>query len=67
MNNIQRSTQQIVEDMIHTGEAIILTKDNFESLLATLEEEHDEESIKARKEAEEDIKNNNLIPLSDIL
>ena len=67
MNNLLPSTQELIKTMRKDQNVVLMSYDSLVSLLATMEEEMDEGSKKARSEAEKDIKIKNLISFSDIL
>ncbi|OGK51388.1 hypothetical protein A2966_00030 [Candidatus Roizmanbacteria bacterium RIFCSPLOWO2_01_FULL_41_22] len=67
MNNLLPSTQSLLKDLQQGQNMVIISYTSFMSLMATMEEEMDEESKKSRQEAEKDIKKGRLIPFEEIL
>ncbi|PJC32724.1 hypothetical protein CO051_02655 [Candidatus Roizmanbacteria bacterium CG_4_9_14_0_2_um_filter_39_13] len=67
MNNLLPSTQDLVKTMKKGHDMVIMSYETLTSLLATMEEEMDEGSKKARSEAEKDIKMKNIKSFDEIL
>jgi len=67
MNNLLPQTQDLIKSMKKSQDMIVMSYDALVSLLATMEEEMDEGSKKARSEAEKDIKMGNLTCFDEVL
>ncbi|MDP4011462.1 MAG: hypothetical protein Q8P72_04515 [Candidatus Roizmanbacteria bacterium] len=67
MNNLLPSTQDLIKTMKKGQDMVIMSYESLTTLLATMEEEMDEGSKKARSEAEKDIKMKNVKSFDEIL
>ena len=67
MNNLLSSTQDLIKSMKKGRDMVIMSYDSLTSLLATVEEDADEGSKKAKHEAEKEIKFGKLKQFKDII